>query len=272
MDWSPPGSSVREILQARWLEWVAIPFPRGSSRPRDQIRVSCISRQILYRLSHQGSPHMYIQTHYVDVQPKFFFRKTIPHHTVFNEVYMFSLFGVLIVKMLVKSTQLFFQPCSVWQTLVAKYWTRRSLKVPFNSMLSILKFSRAAYNHRGDHELTFWNPRAGRGHGDLIEATSLFPGRPPLRSFKWANMSGCHAQWWARSRGLSVSHFPFLPGRCHVLFISVLLTAGIMHSTGLSKLTGGNEKKKVSILFFHLVFGGGCTVCLLSCTSLLFLS
>ena len=35
MDCSPPGSSVHGILQARILEWVAIPFSRGSSRPRD---------------------------------------------------------------------------------------------------------------------------------------------------------------------------------------------------------------------------------------------
>ena len=34
VDWSPPGFSVRGILQARILEWVAIPFSRGSSRPR----------------------------------------------------------------------------------------------------------------------------------------------------------------------------------------------------------------------------------------------
>ena len=31
MDWSSPGSSAHEILQARILEWVAIPFSRGSS-------------------------------------------------------------------------------------------------------------------------------------------------------------------------------------------------------------------------------------------------
>ena len=31
MDSSPPGSSVYGILQARILEWVAIPFSRGSS-------------------------------------------------------------------------------------------------------------------------------------------------------------------------------------------------------------------------------------------------
>ena len=40
---APPGSSVHGILQARILEWVAIPPSRGSSRPRDRTRVSCVS-------------------------------------------------------------------------------------------------------------------------------------------------------------------------------------------------------------------------------------
>ena len=40
MDCSPPGSSVHGILQARILEWVAIPFSRGSSWPRDGTWVS----------------------------------------------------------------------------------------------------------------------------------------------------------------------------------------------------------------------------------------
>ena len=35
MDCSPPGSSVHGIFQARILEWIAISFSRGSSRPRD---------------------------------------------------------------------------------------------------------------------------------------------------------------------------------------------------------------------------------------------
>ena len=35
IDYSPPGSFVREILHARILEWIAIPFSRRSSRPRD---------------------------------------------------------------------------------------------------------------------------------------------------------------------------------------------------------------------------------------------
>ena len=94
MDCSLPGFSVHGILQARILEWVAIPFSRGSSQPRIEswspvlqedsllseppgnpknTGVGCLSllqrifptqgsnpgllhcRQILYRLSHQGS-------------------------------------------------------------------------------------------------------------------------------------------------------------------------------------------------------------------------
>ena len=41
------------ILQARILEWVAMAFSRGSSQPRNQI---LLCWQILYCLSHQGSP------------------------------------------------------------------------------------------------------------------------------------------------------------------------------------------------------------------------
>ena len=36
------------ILQARTLEWVALPFSRGSSWPRDRNHVSCTGKQILY--------------------------------------------------------------------------------------------------------------------------------------------------------------------------------------------------------------------------------
>ena len=43
MDCSIPGSSVYGIFQAKLLEWVAIYFSRGSSRPRDQTRVSHIA-------------------------------------------------------------------------------------------------------------------------------------------------------------------------------------------------------------------------------------
>ena len=47
MDCSLPGYSVHEIFQARILEWVSIPFFRGSSRARDQTWVSCIMGRFL---------------------------------------------------------------------------------------------------------------------------------------------------------------------------------------------------------------------------------
>ena len=47
MDCSPVGSSVHGILQARILEWVAIPFSRASSWPRDWTRVFCIAGRFL---------------------------------------------------------------------------------------------------------------------------------------------------------------------------------------------------------------------------------
>ena len=39
----PMDYTVHGILQARILEWVAIPFSRGSSQPRDQTQVSHIA-------------------------------------------------------------------------------------------------------------------------------------------------------------------------------------------------------------------------------------
>ena len=52
-----PGSSVHEIFQARILEWVAMPSPRGSSRLRDRTHISCVSFTVsgFFMLSHQGS-------------------------------------------------------------------------------------------------------------------------------------------------------------------------------------------------------------------------
>ena len=42
-DWTELNYTVHRILQARILEWVAFPFSRGSSQPRDRTQVSCIS-------------------------------------------------------------------------------------------------------------------------------------------------------------------------------------------------------------------------------------
>ena len=51
MDYSPPGSNVHGILQARILEWVSMLSSRGSSLPRNRIHISYVSyigRRVLY--------------------------------------------------------------------------------------------------------------------------------------------------------------------------------------------------------------------------------
>ena len=59
MNCSLPGSSVHEILQARILEQVTISYSRGSSWPRDQNPISCVSctgGQILYHCTTLEAP------------------------------------------------------------------------------------------------------------------------------------------------------------------------------------------------------------------------
>ena len=58
MDSSLPGSSVHGILQARTLEWVAIPFSRGSSRSRDQTWVSFIAGRFFTIWATKGVPKL----------------------------------------------------------------------------------------------------------------------------------------------------------------------------------------------------------------------
>ena len=43
MNYSPPGTSVHRILQASILEWVAMPFSKGSSWPRNWTCIFCVS-------------------------------------------------------------------------------------------------------------------------------------------------------------------------------------------------------------------------------------
>ena len=62
VDCSPPGSSVHGILQARTLEWVAMPFSRGSSQHRNRTHISWIGRRILYHMSHQRTAWFITQT------------------------------------------------------------------------------------------------------------------------------------------------------------------------------------------------------------------
>ena len=60
LDGSLPGSPVPGILQARILEWVAISFSRGSSRPRDQTHISWVAGGFFITVL--GSPHLYLCT------------------------------------------------------------------------------------------------------------------------------------------------------------------------------------------------------------------
>ena len=43
MDWSPPGSSIHMVLQAKIVKRVDIPFSRASSQARNQIQASNIA-------------------------------------------------------------------------------------------------------------------------------------------------------------------------------------------------------------------------------------
>ena len=64
MDYSLQGSSDHGLLQARILEWVAIPFFRGSSQSRDWTQVSCTEGRffiILYSV-HSGYDNKIPQT------------------------------------------------------------------------------------------------------------------------------------------------------------------------------------------------------------------
>ena len=66
MDCNPPGSTVHGNLQARILEWVALPSFRRSSWLRYRTRfssVSCLGKQFLYYLCHLGSLTFFL--HYI---------------------------------------------------------------------------------------------------------------------------------------------------------------------------------------------------------------
>ena len=61
IDCSLPGSSIPGILQTRILEWIAIPFSRGSSQPRDWTPVSyisCIGQLGSLPLAPLGKPYL----------------------------------------------------------------------------------------------------------------------------------------------------------------------------------------------------------------------
>ena len=64
LDCSPQGSSIHGILQARILEWVAISSSRGSSQPRDQTWVSCITSRFFTLWVTREAPRQLYQVPY----------------------------------------------------------------------------------------------------------------------------------------------------------------------------------------------------------------
>ena len=76
MDCSLPGSSIHGIFQARVLEWVAISFSRGSSRPRDRTQVSHIEGRHFTHWANQESPRRSFNYH---VSPLDFSQTSAPH-------------------------------------------------------------------------------------------------------------------------------------------------------------------------------------------------
>ena len=67
MDHSPPGSSVPGILQEGILEWVAMPFSRGSSWPRDRTHIFCSSwfAGRFFTAELLGKPSYYPYLHFI---------------------------------------------------------------------------------------------------------------------------------------------------------------------------------------------------------------
>ena len=71
MDYSPPGSPVHWILQARILEWVAISFSRGTFLTQGSNPGLPHCRQTLYSLKHQGGLDSLLKSRNITLPAKF---------------------------------------------------------------------------------------------------------------------------------------------------------------------------------------------------------
>ena len=145
MNSSPPGSSVHGILQARILQWVALSFSRGSSRPRDRTCSSCIGTWILYRWATWEAPCLVLGVTRDFLPPALlpFFLSSCPSSSFLLSFSFFFLFLSLfdlsdrlpedlkIKRLLFKNT--------VQKTLITEYWLPKkqawiSSKVTVNSL------------------------------------------------------------------------------------------------------------------------------------------
>ena len=83
MDYSPPGFSVHGILQARILEWVVMPFSRGSSGPRDWIQVSRIAGRFFIAWATPEAPASFLD--FLVLCLIFSFLLTVPQFPISQE-------------------------------------------------------------------------------------------------------------------------------------------------------------------------------------------
>ena len=80
MDCSLPGFSIHGVFQARVLEWVAISFSRGPSRPRDQTQVSCTAgrRFTVWATGEASQSRMLVKTLSFVSQHKTIYQHEVP--------------------------------------------------------------------------------------------------------------------------------------------------------------------------------------------------
>ena len=130
MDCSLPGSSVRGILQARIVDWVASPFSWRSSQSRDWTQVSCIADRFLlfeppgkptnifYSMIYYYCTHTYTHIERKSFQKKYFLPSLFVMHSII--FYYIQLYYILLCSLFVAITQFISEHPSGMQTIVWK--------------------------------------------------------------------------------------------------------------------------------------------------------
>ena len=172
MDCSLPGSSVHGFLQARILEWVAMPCSRESSPPRDSIHVFCITARLFIHWATWEAP--YRKTKMPKLTPYFSglfpargFQLYIPKWTQFSFSNLISISLMLSALFFFFSlssptlqihcslTFLFFQSCFSWNSL----WLWWPHVLSCNPTFTVLPHSTDLEQCKGPHPMLF---QAGR--------------------------------------------------------------------------------------------------------------
>ena len=90
VDCSLPGSSLRGILQARILEWVAISFSRGSSHPTDRTQVSIPGRRFNLWVTREAAESVMPSKHLILCCPFLLLPSLLPSIRVFSMSQLFA--------------------------------------------------------------------------------------------------------------------------------------------------------------------------------------